>query len=369
MFKGTYQKIIVFAVLSTTFVIYVLNQLAQHSGGHHRLYFVRGKLYYMDTDEQQLDLPLVGVYKQDKISPSNVVHLPDEQQSNLPPSDAQISYKQLSDAPSEEVDIHDNRQHSMPTEEAKDQQSTLSSEVTRVEKIDQQLLDLAKNVDFNTSISVTKFYKYVANTLSSSQVTNLVARMVDITNLTSEKVQKQFLFCAGIVILRNLNGSQPKSPITAPPSLQHCKKMSFKNSGPVVALASVPGSGNSWVRQLLESATGIYTGAVYCDPAYVKAGMIAELIDTNNVLAVKIHYVPSYVTKILHNDKAVYIVRSPFGTILAENNRNIARMSKKYKQKDFHTEEVDFNYGMCMLCMCLCLCLSVCLCVQVYTFV
>ena len=51
--------------------------------------------------------------------------------------------------------------------------------------------------------------------------------------------------------------------------------MSFQSSGSVIVLASFPGSGNSWVRQLLESATGIYTGALYCDGAYVRAGMIA----------------------------------------------------------------------------------------------
>lgn len=32
-----------------------------------------------------------------------------------------------------------------------------------------------------------------------------------------------------------------------------------------VALASYPGSGNTWIRQLIEAASGIYTGSVYKD--------------------------------------------------------------------------------------------------------
>ena len=198
--------------------------------------------------------------------------------------------------------------------------------------------------------TVDKFTEYVESNLSSSQVDyliDLMTQMVHVSSLMSRKARKKFLECAGLVTLRELKGSQPKSPISVPPSQQNCRNMSFKNSGPIVALASIAGSGNSWVRQLLESATGIYSGDVYCDPAYVKAGMIGEGVDTNNVLAVKIHYVPSFVKKVLKNDKAIYVVRSPFGAILSENNRYIARTSKKYRPLgNFHTMEVDFKYGM-----------------------
>jgi hypothetical protein len=37
------------------------------------------------------------------------------------------------------------------------------------------------------------------------------------------------------------------------------------NSLPPVALASFPGSGNTWVRGLIEAASGIYTGSIYKD--------------------------------------------------------------------------------------------------------
>ena len=36
-----------------------------------------------------------------------------------------------------------------------------------------------------------------------------------------------------------------------------------------VALVSYTGSGNTWVRGLLEKATGICTGKLTCEPVYV----------------------------------------------------------------------------------------------------
>ena len=215
-------------------------------------------------------------------------------------------------------------------------------EVTNILRVYQHLVDL--------SYSQTKFHKYVRS-LSSSQIEDVI-RQMRVSNLTLRKSQENFLRCTGIKLLRKLRGKKLKckhlsSSLNIPQSCQHCKNMSFQSSGPVVVLASVPGSGNSWVRQLLESATGIYTGAMYCDSSYVNAGMIGEGVDTNNVIAIKAHYAPSFVKKLLNNDKAIYIVRSPFGAILSENNRNVARTSKKYTTLgDSHIVEVDYKYGM-----------------------
>ena len=201
------------------------------------------------------------------------------------------------------------------------------------------------------SYSQAKFHAYVQS-LSSSQVTDVI-KWIGVNNLTMRKSQENFLRCAGIGRFRKLRGKNvecqhlPSLSLIQSSQVQRCKNMSFQQSGPIVALSSIPGSGNSWVRQLLESATGIYTGAVYCDSSYVKAGMIGEGIDTNNVLAIKAHYSPTFVKKLLNMDKAIYIVRSPFGAILSENNRNIARTSKKYASVgDSHIIEVDYKYGM-----------------------
>ena len=101
----------------------------------------------------------------------------------------------------------------------------------------------------------------------------------------------------------------------------------------------------------MESATGIYTGAVYCDMAYVAVGMIGEFIDTKNVLVVKTHAPLFRHLKVnqLNYDKAIYIVRSPFGAILANHMRVTAAKSKEL-QHDRHTAEVSYNFGMYLYC-------------------
>ena len=56
-----------------------------------------------------------------------------------------------------------------------------------------------------------------------------------------------------------------------------------------VALSSLPGSGNTWVRELLENATGICTGAIYCDHLLRQGGFNGEFLVTGSVLVVKTH--------------------------------------------------------------------------------
>ena len=256
-----------------------------------------------------------------------------------------LVYKQQPSLICEEIDENDNGQE-LNLSPAKAKRSYEShqyffNDATNILHVYQHLVDL--------SYSQTRFCKYV-RTLSSLQIKD-VLRQMGVSNLTARKSQEKFLRCTGIRLLRKLRGKKLNckhlsSSLSIPQSCQHCKNMSFQSSGLVIALASFPGSGNSWVRQLLESATGIYTGAMYCDSSYIDAGMIGEGVDTNNVIAIKAHYAPSFVKKLLNNDRAIYIIRSPFGAILSENNRNIARTSKKYSALgDSHIVEVDYKYG------------------------
>ena len=49
-------------------------------------------------------------------------------------------------------------------------------------------------------------------------------------------------------------------------SSKQCRERTFLDrKSPIVGLVSTPGSGNTWLRHLLEQATGIFTGSVYCD--------------------------------------------------------------------------------------------------------
>ena len=62
--------------------------------------------------------------------------------------------------------------------------------------------------------------------------------------------------------------------------------------GPKVALASYPGSGNTWVRYLLQQLSGVLTGSIYKDRKLKKGGFPAEGIDDGSVIAIKTHELP-----------------------------------------------------------------------------
>ena len=296
MFQGTYPKILL-TILLLTIVVYGLSKLAHYN-----------------TERQLFSLYKITLQK---------VTLNSNQQRNRSPGEIKVSYK---------------HQPNLPPEKVKQSNKHSSQSAKNLVKIDHFLLNLVKNQ--------SEFDDYIKH-LSSSQVEDLV-RQLGVSSITSRKGQEEFLKCDGILTLRQLKDPHPETPIPVIQSHQHCKKMSFKSLGPLVSLSGVPGSGNSWVRQLLESATGIYTGSVWCDSSYIKAGMIGEGIDTNNVLAVKLHYYgPDDTKKVLNNDKSIYVVRSPFGAILSEHTRNVARNSDKYLSLgDSHVIEVDFKYGM-----------------------
>ena len=160
------------------------------------------------------------------------------------------------------------------------------------------------------------FHRYIKD-LSDSDL-NKLAENYHVTGLTSTALQRTFMACPGYFLLKHF--SNAKGEIQTPKH-QTCKNMSFQTSGTPVALVSWPGSGNSWVRQLLETTTGIYTGGVDCDFAYYRAGMIGEGIVSNNVIVVKSHWEPpswNFTNKIL------YIVRNPFDAFVADWNREQA---------------------------------------------
>lgn len=87
----------------------------------------------------------------------------------------------------------------------------------------------------------------------------------------------------------------------------------------IAALASFPGSGNTWLRYLLQQATGILTGSVYKDYGLLKSGFPAESISNASVLLVKTHEWGSHVWEKF--GKAILLVRDPAKAILAEFNR------------------------------------------------
>ena len=100
----------------------------------------------------------------------------------------------------------------------------------------------------------------------------------------------------------------------------------------VVALVSVPGSGNTWVRGLLEKSTGRCTGSIYCDIPLRSQGFVGEYIHDGSVLVVKTHtsdfqwrgaHLENRNIMDAFYDAAILLIRNPFDTFVTERHRSI----------------------------------------------
>ena len=118
-----------------------------------------------------------------------------------------------------------------------------------------------------------------------------------------------------------------------------CSERTFLNQkSPLVALVSFHGSGNTWLRYMLEQATGTFTGSIYCDSA-LKAIFPGESVASANVVVIKTHHADSrelpidvqLATKQEKYDKAIVLVRNPFDALVSEANR---RWNSKRSQND-----------------------------------
>nr|XP_006817552.1 PREDICTED: WSC domain-containing protein 2-like [Saccoglossus kowalevskii] len=107
------------------------------------------------------------------------------------------------------------------------------------------------------------------------------------------------------------------------------------NSLPIVALASRPGCGNTWMRHLLELATGIYTGSVYNSPILFHNGFLGEKENMTNgrTVVVKTHKYDK--THINLFEKAVVLFRNPYSSFLAEFNREKANKTSSAPMESF----------------------------------
>ena len=101
-----------------------------------------------------------------------------------------------------------------------------------------------------------------------------------------------------------------------------------------VALVSLPGSGNTWVRGILERMTQVCTGAIYCDVSLRSHGFTGEYVRGGSVLVVKTHenspiWMDTRSAPKKHSywgrfGSAVFILRNPFNALVAEWNRKVA---------------------------------------------
>lgn len=103
--------------------------------------------------------------------------------------------------------------------------------------------------------------------------------------------------------------------------LQWCSSLKYIDppSNTVTALVSYPGSGNTWLRYLIQQATGVYTGSIYTDYGLIKNGFPAENVVDGSVIVVKTHMKGQNEREKFN--KAIILLRSPAKAIQAEFNR------------------------------------------------
>jgi len=174
-------------------------------------------------------------------------------------------------------------------------------------------------------ISVTRMD---AKTLAERRI-----HSADISSLSGRMFGGQF--DRRMMVKRSQERRKPGVPIT------WCRHLGLKAApGPVTALASFPGSGNTWLRYLLQQATGVSTGSVYKDVALLKNGFPAESVVNGSVLAVKTHeWGPA--TRDMFT-KAILLIRDPFDSILAEFNRRSGGHVGHASQEKFNRDKGRF---------------------------
>ncbi|KAL4647224.1 WSC domain-containing protein 1 [Arapaima gigas] len=102
------------------------------------------------------------------------------------------------------------------------------------------------------------------------------------------------------------------------------RKFLPEKSNHLVALSSFPGAGNTWVRHLIELATGYYTGSYYFDGTLYNKGFKGEkdYWKSGRTICVKTH--ESGKREIEMYDAAILLIRSPYRSLMAEFNRKCA---------------------------------------------
>ncbi|PIK38910.1 putative WSC domain-containing protein 1 [Apostichopus japonicus] len=118
-----------------------------------------------------------------------------------------------------------------------------------------------------------------------------------------------------------------------------CDKMRFMPEGglPVVALASIPGSGNTWLRYLIERVTGIYTGSIYNDRSLYLGGFKGEMKApyTGETVVVKMHGI----RQPWNIEKVIFLARDLYGAIMADFNRSKGKgHTKVVNESVYHTK-------------------------------
>ena len=168
--------------------------------------------------------------------------------------------------------------------------------------------------------------------------------------LDSLSIKDKGLFQSCLTRTSTYIKAQPTTGPKIPPlAMDHCLcHFRTEVSGRTVALVSLPGSGNTWARGLLERATGICTGSLYCDKKIRASGFCGEGVKGASTIAVKTHDTilswsddkrPHISGRPLF-DMAIFILRSPFDATISDWNRRKGRLLNPNQPGNKHLRSI-----------------------------
>lgn len=135
-------------------------------------------------------------------------------------------------------------------------------------------------------------------------------------NATTAQPIHQLKFTAG-----DRKSQRPSFDGAGDECASHQTRQAVKGSLPKTALASYPGSGNTWARYLIEAASGVFTGSIYKDVSIYFEGYLGEVLDwrSGETVVQKTHdlgvqHIRSF------DGRVVLLLRNPYDAILSFHN-------------------------------------------------
>ncbi|XP_077980550.1 sialate:O-sulfotransferase 2-like [Glandiceps talaboti] len=145
-----------------------------------------------------------------------------------------------------------------------------------------------------------------------------------------------------ILLLVRTDDSSSSHSLLAAPFLGEGKcavRFAALHERALVALASFPGSGNMWIRHLIEKASGLYTGNCRPDKELFKEGFVGEIEHwrKGKTIAAKTHgYEEGHIAE-FHS--AILLVRNPYKALIAERSRKHAGLHSYPSENSFSGPE------------------------------
>ena len=310
---------------------------------------IEGSRHVLVDQNHPIDLPIIHAkshskheapkqtaYKSDQINPRQAGDQINEAPNQASHKSDQINAKQADDQ------INEAPKHSYKSDQFN------ASYKSNNKMLNEGKLIPFKNKTFKPYKNEIPPQQSIANkTLQKPSKTNAINTCKDkrCSSLLSRAQQKYFRSCEAMA-LRMTHFDQSAIPV-------RCVFREPKGNAPV-GLVSVPGSGNTWVRGLLEKATGICTGSIYCDVPLRNKGFVGEFVQDDSVLVVKSH-TSDYQWKGVKLEKrnrddalygsAILLIRNPFETFVSERHR-IQTLAKIHSGKSSggdlsHVKEID----------------------------